>query len=214
MKIFDISRRLTNDLAPWPGDTSFTFELKGQIAQGSSVNVGAIEMSVHNGTHADAAFHFDSAGWTMEKAELPTYFGSAVVIDLTKLFQNGALPRIGVGDLERMEADLSTAPRLLLKTDIWPDSTKFPEKIPVIAAEVPAWLQAKGVKLLGLDLPSVDEIDAKNLINHHSLGKAGINIVESLDLSEIREGKYQFAGLPLKISGADGAPIRAILWRD
>ncbi|MDQ6911716.1 MAG: cyclase family protein [Verrucomicrobiota bacterium] len=213
MKIFDISRGLTNDLAPWPGDTPFTFELKGQIAQGSSVNVGAIEMSVHNGTHADAEFHFDSAGWTMEKAELQTYFGPAVVLDLTKLFQDGTLPKIGVGDLERMEA-LSEAPRLLLKTGIWPDSTKFPKKIPVIAPEVPAWLQARGVKLLGLDLPSVDEIDAKELLNHHSLGKAGINIVESLDLSEIREGRYQFVGLPLKIAGADGAPIRAILWRD
>ena len=210
MKIFDISRCLTNDLAPWPGDTPFTFELKGQIAQGSSVNVGAIEMSVHNGTHADAQFHFDSAGWTIEKAELEIYFGPAVVIDLTNLFEQGAYPKIGVGDLERMESALGEAPRLLLKTGIWPDSTRFPKRIPVISPDVTAWLKARGVKLLGLDLPSVDEIDAKNLVNHHSLGKAGINIVESLDLSEVGEGKYQFVGLPLKISGADGGPIRAI----
>ena len=214
MEIFDISRPLNNDLAPWPGDTPFTFELKGEIAQGSSVNVGAINMSVHNGTHADAAFHFDSAGWTIEKAELETYFGPALVIDLTKLFQDGLLPKIGIGDLERITEDLSEAPRLLIKTGVCSDSRKFPQKIPVIAPEVPEWLGARGVKLLGLDLPSVDEIDAKNLVNHHSLGKAGINIIESLDLSEIREGRYQFVALPLKISGADGSPLRAILWRD
>jgi arylformamidase len=101
-----------------------------------------------------------------------------------------------------------------LKTGRWPDSRIFPKAIPVIAREVPPWLQARGVKLLGLDLPSVDEIEAKNLVNHHSLGAAGISILESLDLSAVAAGRYQFAGLPLKIAGADGAPVRAILWQD
>ncbi|MGZ5025120.1 MAG: cyclase family protein [Chthoniobacterales bacterium] len=214
MKIFDISRSLTNDLAPWPGDTPFHFELKGRIEGGSSVNLGAIGLSVHNGTHADAKFHFDSAGWTMEQAQLETYFGPAMVLDLTNLFESGALPDIDVTHLEKIGEDLRNTPRLLLKTGVWPDSRIFPRAIPVIGREVPPWLQARGVKLLGLDLPSVDKIDAKRLVNHHSLGAAGINIVESLDLSAIAEGRYNFVGLPLKIVGADGAPVRAILWRD
>jgi arylformamidase len=214
MKIFDISRSLTNDLAPWPGDTPFHFALKGKIEEGSSVNVGAISLGVHNGTHADAMFHFDSTGWKMEEAELERYIGPAFVLDLTSRFRDDALPEIATRDLERIEQELRAAPRLLLKTGVWSDSTKFPEAIPVIAPEVAAWLQARGVKLLGLDLPSVDKIEAKELINHHSLGKAGVNIIESLDLSAVAEGKYQFVGLPLKIAGGDGAPMRAILWRD
>ena len=80
--------------------------------------------------------------------------------------------------------------------------------------DVAAWLQEKGVRLLGLDLPSVDLIDAKVLQNHHALGRAGIWIVESLDLSEVAAGLYDFAAFPLKISGGDGAPVRAVLWRD
>jgi arylformamidase len=84
----------------------------------------------------------------------------------------------------------------------------------VIAADVPAWLQKNGVKLLGLDLPSMDEIDSKSLQNHHALARAGIAIVESLDLSDVGSGIYNFAALPLKIAGGDGAPMRAILWRD
>jgi arylformamidase len=84
----------------------------------------------------------------------------------------------------------------------------------VIAADVPAWLQKNGVKLLGLDLPSVDEIDSKSLQNHHALARAGIAIVESLDLNDVPPGTYHFAALPLKIAGGDGAPMRAILWRE
>ncbi len=210
MKIFDISRSLTNELAPWPGDTPFHFQLKGKIEEGSSVNVGAITTSLHNGTHADAKFHFDSSGWTIEQAQLETYIGPAFVLDLTSLFRDGSVRPIAVADLERTPE----TQRLLLKTNVWPESRVFPKTIPVIARDVPAWLQARGVKLLGLDLPSVDEIDSKTLENHHSLGAADISIVESLDLSAVPEGRYQFAGLPLKIAGADGAPVRAILWQD
>ena len=104
--------------------------------------------------------------------------------------------------------------RLLVKTGRWSDSTVFPNRIPVIAADVPAWLQKNGVKLLGVDLPSMDEIDSKSLQNHHALAQAGIGIIESLDLSDVASGIYNFAALPLKIAGADGAPVRAVLWRD
>ena len=83
----------------------------------------------------------------------------------------------------------------------------------MIAADVPVWLQKNGVKLLGVDLPSMDELDSKSLQNHHALARAGIAIIESLDLSDVAPGIYNFAALPLKIAGADGAPVRAVLWR-
>jgi arylformamidase len=84
----------------------------------------------------------------------------------------------------------------------------------VIAPDVAEWLQARGVRLLGLDLPSVDPTDAKILQNHHALARAGIWIVESLDLGAVLGGVYDFAAFPLKVAGADGAPVRAVLWRD
>ena len=66
----------------------------------------------------------------------------------------------------------------------------------------------------GVDLPSMDELDSKLLQNHHALAGAGIAIIESLDLRDVAPGIYNFAALPLKIAGADGAPVRAVLWRD
>lgn len=214
MKIFDISRTLSAEVPPWPGDVPFRYQLNGRIAEGSSVNVGSISMSLHNGTHGDASFHFDYDGWTMEQAALETYFGPAVVVDLTERFAGGAMPHIQIADLEAVGDELRDAPRLLLKTGVWREPDVFPKQIPVIAPGVAEWMKSMGVNLLGLDLPSVDEIEAKRLVNHHALGAAGISIIESLDLNAIAAGRYNLIALPLKIKGGDGSPVRAILWRE
>ena len=211
MKIFDISRPLFNGLAPWPGDTAFRFDLKWKMAEGATVNVGAVTMGVHNGSHADAPFHFEEGAATIDRIPLETYIGEAVVVDLTNRFANGERGEITIADIG---AATDSAPRLLLKTGAWTDPNIFPGTIPVIAHDVPAWLQERKVKLLGLDVPSVDRIDAKVLVNHHALAAANIAIVESLDLSEVEAGVYHFSALPLRINGGDAAPVRAILWRD
>jgi arylformamidase len=215
MKLWDISRTLSNDLAEWPGDEPCHFRLTREKTKGASVNLGAISMSVHNGTHADARFHFDADGESIEKASLQTYLGRATVVDLWQDFLDSKEKHlITIEDLRPSAEAIAATSRILVKTGRWTDSTVFPKQIPVIAADVPAWLQKNGVKLLGLDLPSVDEIDSKSLQNHHALAHAGIAIIESLDLSNVAPGIYHLAALPLKIAGGDGAPLRAILWRE
>jgi arylformamidase len=213
MEIFDISRPLSNNLAPWPGDTAFRFDLNWKIAEGAVVNVGSIEMGVHNGTHADAPFHFEGNGLTIDRLSLEPFFGRAVVLDVSGKFSRGH-EDITVFDLASIGHQLRVAPRLLIKTNIWTDSAVFPETIPTLGPDATAWLRTRGVKLLGLDLPSVDPIDSKALTNHHALTAAGIAIVESLDLSQVSAGVYQFAALPIRIAGGDAAPVRAILWRE
>ena len=215
MKIWDVSRTLSNAIAEWPGDEPCRFRLTREKAKGESVNLGAISMSVHNGTHADARFHFDTNGESIEKVPLETYLGRATVLDLGQAFLDSKEKHlITIDDLRPSAEQIAATSRLLVKTGRWSDSTIFPDRIPVIAADVPAWLQKNGVRLLGLDLPSVDEIDSKSLQNHHALARAGIAIVESLNLSDVAPGIYQLAALPLKIAGGDGAPMRAILWRE
>jgi arylformamidase len=212
MNLWDISRTLTDNLAPWPGDTPFAYQLVSQIATGSSVNVGTITTSVHNGTHADAPFHFDNAGNAIDAVSLENYFGSCVVVDLKGRFSENQRV-IEIDDLAANGNMISESRRLLIKTDTWTDSSIFPSWIPVLAPGAAEWLQVRNVVLIGFDVPSVDPIDSKVLANHHALARAGICIVESLDLSAVEGGLYQFAGLPLKISGGDGAPMRAVLWR-
>jgi arylformamidase len=215
MKIWDISRMLSNDLAEWPGDEPFRCRVTSEIAKGATVNLAAIGMSVHNGTHADARFHFDINGDPIEKAPLEIYLGPATVVDLSEAFVQAIEKHLVTREYLRPHAeDIAATSRLLIKTGRWSDSTVFPKKIPVIAADVPAWLQKNGVKLVGVDLPSMDELDSKSLQNHHALAEAGIAIIESLDLRDVAPGIYNLAALPLKIAGADGAPLRAVLWRD
>jgi arylformamidase len=215
MRVWDISRTLSADLAEWPGDESFHFQLRKTIGKGQPVNLGTITTSVHNGTHADAQFHFNRKGESIEKARLEIYLGRAVVVDLTEAFTRpNEKHLITIEDLRPSAEEIAATSRLLVKTGRWSNSAVFPNRIPVIAADVPSWLQKNGVKLLGLDLPSVDEIDSKSLQNHHALAGAGIAIVESLDLNSVGSGIYNFAAFPLKIAGGDGAPVRAVLWRD
>ena len=105
MEIFDISRALSDELAPWPGDTPFHFELKWKMAEGATVNVGAINMGVHNGTHADATFHFDESGDPIDRMPLDAYVGERGRgrSDEAVRENRGELDRtrqIGIADLE------------------------------------------------------------------------------------------------------------------
>jgi len=108
MKIWDISRTLSDDLAEWPGDEPFHFRLTRKIAEGQSVNLGAIGMSVHSGTHADAEFHFDTNGESIEKAPLEIYLGRAAVVDLTQAFsQSKEKHLITVEDLKSHSEEIA-----------------------------------------------------------------------------------------------------------
>jgi arylformamidase len=203
MKIHDITLSLSNSLPCWPGDTPFRFGLASSKAEGSTVNVGQVSTTVHIGTHVDAPFHFDDAGATIDKVSLNPYLGPVCVVDVR------GKNVIQVADLASFE--LARVPRLLLRTDGWLDHSTFPESIPVLDANVPAYLHDQGVILLGLDVPSVDQIDSQDLPIHHALGSFRIAILESVDLTKVEPGLYELIALPLKIVGADGSPVRALL---
>ena len=80
-----------------------------------------------------------------------------------------------------------------------------------LAPDVPAWLGAQGVRLIGLDVPSVDQVDSTTIPIHRALDAANIIILENLDLRAAPAGVYELISLPLKIAGGDGSPIRAVL---
>ena len=210
-KLFDITLPLRNALAPWPGDTAFRFVRTWEMSAGAAVNVGAVTMGVHNGTHADAPCHFRAEGVAIDALPLEIFCGPAVVLDLSARRLGDPCATITLPELESAVADLARAPRLLLKTGGWPDSAHFPPCIPVVAPDVPAWLGEHGVILLGLDVPSVDAVDSKTMSNHHALFEAGVSILESLDLRAVPAGVYELIALPLKLVGGDAAPVRAVL---
>lgn len=208
MKLIDISRPLYTGAPHWPGDSETDFRLAGRIADGNSCNIGRLTLSVHNGTHADAPFHYNDRGATIDALAPGLFVGPARVIDarghgtFTERLFAGLSP-----------ADFAATPRILFRTDIWTDPAPFPTMWPLLDRALPAWLAARGVKLIGLDIPSVDELTNKDMAIHHLLDAANILILESLDLRDVAPGVYELIALPLKLRGADGSPVRAVLVR-
>jgi arylformamidase len=204
VEIIDISLPLDAKLACWPGDTEFDYQLTWKRAAGATVNVGAVRMSTHCGTHVDAPFHFKDDGQKIDELAMTTFIGKALVIHVR------GQPIISRKMLSR---DLQGATRLLLRTDAWPDRHVFPIQIPVLDLDVPDWLGSQGIVLLGLDLPSVDVLDSKDLPIHHALARNKVTILESLNLRDVEEGIYDLVATPLRIVGGDAAPVRAVLMR-
>ncbi|MEK4247024.1 MULTISPECIES: arylformamidase [unclassified Psychrobacillus] len=199
----DITQPLTNQIATWPGDTPFHFEVAHTKEQTGSVNIGQITASVHTGTHADAPFHFNSSAATIEQLDVNHYIGPAKVIDVT------GIPWVGQEEL--MNFDLDGVRRLILKTKEKVQVEKFPEDFTLLKEDIGEFLQNKGIFLLGLDIPSVDAADSKDLPIHHTLYRNGVHILENLYLQDVSAGDYELIALPLKIVGADGSPVRAVL---
>lgn len=203
MKIIDISRRLENGMPVWPGDTSFDYEVSWSKAESGSANVGSLSMSTHTGTHVDAPFHFDDNGKRIIELDLDLYIGPVRVLDMT------GKESIGTKNLKNL--DLKGCKRVLFRTLSWKNSAEFPEKIPHLEADLGPFLAEKGIRLIGVDVPSVDPIDSKDLHAHHSLNNNGIHILESVLLDEVEPGDYELIALPLPLVEGDGSPVRAIL---
>lgn len=203
MTLIDITHPHSNALAPWPGDTPFKFEFVGRMSTGSSCNIGKFTSSIHSGTHMDAPLHYNDAGVSIDQLSLEVLLGPARVFLAPETM---TITRDHFAGL-----DARATPRVLVRTNHCDDKTKFPAKIPVLAPDVSAWLGGQGVKLIGLDLPSVDQIDDPTMQVHHRLDAANVIILENLDLRAAAPGVYELIALPLKIAGAEGSPIRAVL---
>jgi arylformamidase len=203
MQIFDISRRLQNEMPVWPGDTAFHFEVSSFNGGNGTVNVGSLQLSTHTGTHVDAPYHFDDQGKRIIDLDLDLYIGPVRVIDMK------GKESIGAKDLH--DINLDGIERIILRTLSWNNPAEFPNQIPHLNPDIAPFLASKGIRLIGVDVPSVDPIDSQTLDAHHSLHKYGIHILESVLLDDIDSGDYELIALPLPLVEGDGSPVRAIL---
>jgi arylformamidase len=202
-EIIDISQPLREGMPVWPGDTEFAFSLVWTIAQSGSVNVGRLELSTHAGTHVDAPFHFDDSGAKVHELELERYIGPARVIDAA------GHPALGAAELRRH--DLGGAERILIRTGSWTDRSRFPRGITCLRPDAAGYLAERGVRLIGVDTPSVDPVESRELPAHHALLRHDIHILEGIVLDGVEPGDYELVALPLALRSADASPVRAVL---
>lgn len=208
MTIYDISLTISPSLPTWPGDPGLTLEQFESMDKGAHANVTSMSSSLHLGTHVDAPHHFLNDGRTIESLPLDVLTGPCYVTQLPD-----GIDMITAEVLGRTEIT-SDMKRILFGTSnshYWArDETKFQEDFVAITEDGAEWLVERGIQLVGVDYLSVAPFGDSEP-THKVLLKAGVVVVEGLNLSRVMRGFYDLYCLPLKIAGADGAPARAIL---
>ena len=203
----DISVALRDGTPEWPGDTPFSCRWTWSMSQGASVNVSAIAGSPHVGTHADAPLHVRD-GWPgSHELPLEPFLGPAMVVDVS------AVPPDEEIELEMLGAFVAIArlERILLRTGRSIAGGAFPATWPAISEACARELLGRGLKLLGVDAPSVDLRESKTLAVHTMLFSGNACVLENLDLRRVQPGEYELIAVPLKLMALDAAPVRAVL---
>jgi len=205
--IIDLSPTISPELPVWPGDPSVRFTRLASLEDGDAFTLTDLAMSAHTGTHVDAPAHYLRGGAGVDAMSLHALVGPALVVDV------GAAGMITAEALEGLNIPSGTE-RLLFRTQnsarALMASRKFHTDFVALSACGARWLVQRRVRLVGMDYYSVAPYDDL-APTHRILLRAGVVIVEGLNMMTVEPGAYQFVCLPLKLADADGAPARAIL---
>jgi arylformamidase len=205
MILRDISILVSPSTPPWPGDTPFDCRWTSRIADGSTVNLSAAGGSPHVGTHADTPLHVAEGGAASDALPLAPFIGRAIVVSVED--EEGELT---IESVER-RSPRRRIERLLLRTGRTVAEGRFPDGWPAVTPACARELLDRGLRLLGVDAPSVDARASTTLDVHRALFGGGAFVLENLDLREVPDGEYELVALPLRVAGLDAAPVRAIL---
>ena len=201
----DVSVPLRDAMVHWPGDPPVSIRRARSIDAGDHVNISELSMGAHTGTHMDAPLHFLANGKGIDSLPLATVMGRARVLEI----EDGE----SIKPVELARYDIKENERILFKTENSPEawkSSEFVTKFVYISDEAADFLVEKGVSLVGVDYLSVGAASGGSYV-HQALLKAGIWLIEGLDLTNVKPGRYDLVCLPLKLVGGDGAPARAVL---
>lgn len=201
----DVSLPLRSGMAHWPGNPPVRVERVRDMARGDHSNVSLVSMGSHTGTHVDAPAHFLRGGAGVDAMPFEAANGPARVV------LSRDPDSIGPAVLD----GLRRGDRVLFKTrnSERPSARRFREKFTYLSTEAGRRAVEIGIRTIGVDYLSVGGYRGNGAEIHRVLLSAGIWIIEGLDLSMIRPGRYDLACLPLRIAGCDGAPARAMLRR-
>ena len=202
----DISVTLRNGMPHWPTDPPVVLERALDIGRGDACNVSRLAMGVHSGTHMDGPVHFLHGAPGLDEMPLSATLGEARVIEI-------ADPRQITADELRGHA-LTRGERVLFRTTnssrCWQTDT-FVEDFVAISESAALHVAEAGVRTVGVDYLSVAGFHDDGVRIHRILLEAGIWLIEGLDLSAVRAGRYEMICLPVKLHESDGAPARALL---
>lgn len=204
MKIYDISLTLSPQSIRWVTAQPLELIERKRMSRGDTNNSSSVHTSVHAGTHVDAPFHFVRDGATIESLPLEIFIGPARVC--------AADPGARITAEDVVKAGLKGETRVLFKTR---NSTLLQKGVydasfAPFSVDGAKALVDLGVKLVGLDYLSAAAADEQVPV-HRAFLDHGVILLEGVDLSQVPPGRYELFCPPVKLSGSDGAPCRAVL---
>ncbi|WP_169979332.1 cyclase family protein [Tautonia rosea] len=202
--IFDLSPPISDRLKVWPGDTPPRREVLLDLDRGDNLTLSTLHATVHLGSHVDGPNHYGRGSGGVDSWPIDRFVGPCQVVRVS--VEPGALVRV-----EHLQGTTVDAPRLLIATGSFPDPESFREDFNALDPELVSFLHDRGVRLIGVDTPSVDPFSSKELPAHHRFLDLGVTILEGLVLAKVPEGRYELIALPLLLVGFDASPVRAIL---
>jgi len=202
----DVSVNLKGGMARWPDDPEVRIEKMLDIDRGDICNVSVLSMGSHTGTHMDAPRHFVKNGKSIDEMPFEAAIGRARVIAIRdpESIKTKELERHGIRAGERLLFKTRNSPRCW-KTDV------FVEDFVYLSEEAAGYLVQKRVRTVGIDYLSVGGYKADGARIHLALLRAGVWVIEGLNLTGVKPGAYQLVCLPLRIFSGDGAPARAVI---
>lgn len=204
--IYDVSLPILSGGLVYPGNPEIAIAPQQAIAQGAGANVSSLSFGSHTATHVDAPKHFFDDGIAVDALALDTLMGPAVLVNVGDAC-------MAVGEKELSMHELEGHTRVLIKTrnSAFIREKRFRNDYTYLAPDGAEYLVSLGVRLVGIDYLSIEQFHSGHHKTHKTLLERGIIIVEGLDLSAPPMGPYDFRCLPLRITGLDGAPARAVL---
>jgi len=202
----DVSVTVRHGMPHWPDNPPIVMQRPMELLRGHACNLSHLAMGVHTGTHIDAPVHFIHQAAGVDEMPLAATMGPARVIEI-------ADPRVITAD-ELRGHSLQAGERVLFRTANSPrcwQADRFVEDFVYISEQAAEHLAETRVRTVGVDYLSVGGYHADGAKIHRILLSAGIWIIEGLDLSAVRAGRYELICLPVKLHGSDGAPARALL---
>ncbi|MGH7171049.1 MAG: cyclase family protein [Gemmataceae bacterium] len=201
--IYDISPAISPRLRVWPGDTPPSRQLLCDMHRGDNLTLSTLHATVHLGAHADAPSHYGMDAPSIDERSLDYYLGPCQVIRMNAPRRTRITPALLTAAIQ--------APRVLLATGTYPDPEQFNEDFAALTPELVDHLHRQGVRLVGIDTPSVDLFESKDLPSHRQFLRHDMAILEGLVLKDVPEALYELIALPLKLVDCDASPVRAIL---
>ena len=208
MKFIDLTHVVQPGMTVFPGTQPPVFDV-GSSIETDGFEEKKITMFSHTGTHMDAPAHIIPGALTLDQFDIEQFGGQACVVDVGGI----ETAKIEVGDLEARAELIGVCDFVILRSGwsrLW-ESEEYFRDFPVLSPAAAQWLVEAGIKGLGIDMISVDEVDSTELAVHNILLSANLVIIENLtNLEPVPDSVCSFYCFPLRIDQADGSPVRAV----